>query len=431
MSKLSQYPSVDDLSSAAKSIFMSNASIPSIGQTEDGGPSENYNIPVNEIISPVPEITSSDAGKVLAVNDTSDGLEWKTSAGGSTTMVVEMPAELETNQEKVEFIDTTVTAFNEDSTKKSLLVYLPDSNVPMIYLRSDIVDPYYAHHFSYDLSTVKYKDNVTAASWGYGNAPYPGPGLHRVRTYFKTTPESNPGYKIFEAFSEPTQFKNYEISGDYTMAEKYTAIVEAINDFSSLPDRWRYKAPYFIIRNTNGSVLAEGPLLNRIYQEGDSDCITLGDPNFFSSTDYQMDAEMYPVFGKLTTFHAEFWSGTPVYKITKQVASCGLGFMRTPEIDNQGNVTVSNNQITVLEPSVAALTVKVRLEARSNEAANVCLELTPTVNCTLTVKTVKYDGTQDVETALKHSVSAGNVLEANKTYQVSCKGNCWSFEEFA
>lgn len=76
MSKISQYPSVDDLSSTAKSIFMSNASIPSIGQTEDGGPSENYNIPVSEIVSSLPAISAGDGGKVLTVNSNEDGATW-------------------------------------------------------------------------------------------------------------------------------------------------------------------------------------------------------------------------------------------------------------------------------------------------------------------------------------------------------------------
>ena len=76
MPQLSQYDSVDSLSSSAKEIFMANASVPAFGPTEQGGSNGNYNIPVSEIGSSLPAISAGDGGKVLTVNSNEDGATW-------------------------------------------------------------------------------------------------------------------------------------------------------------------------------------------------------------------------------------------------------------------------------------------------------------------------------------------------------------------
>ena len=77
MPQLSQYDSVDSLSSSAKEIFMANASVPAFGPTEQGGSNGNYNIPVSEIGSSLPAISAGDGGKVLTVNSNEDGATWE------------------------------------------------------------------------------------------------------------------------------------------------------------------------------------------------------------------------------------------------------------------------------------------------------------------------------------------------------------------
>ena len=62
----------------------------------------------------------------------------------------------------------------------------------------------------------------------------------------------------------------------------------------------------------------------------------------------------------------------------------------------------------------------------SGEVPNFAVEITPSVDVTLTVtKTVG-----NTTTTLNPSVSGGNSLTTGKLYQVTCVGNCWTLAEF-
>ena len=84
-----------------------------------------------------------------------------------------------------------------------------------------------------------------------------------------------------------------------------------------------------------------------------------------------------------------------------------------------------NNGLATLSTSQSALTIVDAVE--SDEVVNFAIEITPSVNCTLTIQ--KKVGTSEPVT-LKHSAASGNTLEANKTYQVTAVGTCWTLAEF-
>lgn len=84
-----------------------------------------------------------------------------------------------------------------------------------------------------------------------------------------------------------------------------------------------------------------------------------------------------------------------------------------------------NNGFATLSTSQSALTIVDVVG--TDEIVNFAIEITPSVNCTLTIKKkVGSGGFVD----LKHSVAAGNELVAGKTYQVTAVGNCWTLAEF-
>ena len=84
-----------------------------------------------------------------------------------------------------------------------------------------------------------------------------------------------------------------------------------------------------------------------------------------------------------------------------------------------------NNGLATLSTSQSALTIVDVVE--SDEVVNFAIEITPSVNCTLTIQ--KKVGISEPVT-LKHSTASGNTLEANKTYQVTAVGTCWTLAEF-
>jgi hypothetical protein len=87
--------------------------------------------------------------------------------------------------------------------------------------------------------------------------------------------------------------------------------------------------------------------------------------------------------------------------------------------------TTLNNGFATLSTSQSALTIIDVVG--TDEIVNFAIEIEPSVNCTLTIQ--KKVGTNSPVT-LKHSVAAGNTLEAGKTYQVTAVGNCWTLAEF-
>lgn len=86
----------------------------------------------------------------------------------------------------------------------------------------------------------------------------------------------------------------------------------------------------------------------------------------------------------------------------------------------------------IVDASVSSLTLNIsNVDTLYPLPPNFVVEITPSAQLTLAVTvTYHYDGEPDDVTTLKHSVSAGNVLEAGKTYQVTVVGSCWTLAEF-
>lgn len=94
-------------------------------------------------------------------------------------------------------------------------------------------------------------------------------------------------------------------------------------------------------------------------------------------------------------------------------------------LTDAASVNVPNNALSTLATAQATLTLNVNVGA--SEVPNFAVEVTPSVDCTLTVtKTVS-----NVPTALTPSVAGGDSLTAGKKYQVTCVGSCWTLAEFA
>ena len=105
-----------------------------------------------------------------------------------------------------------------------------------------------------------------------------------------------------------------------------------------------------------------------------------------------------------------------------------VGFVKNAgALTDAATITASNlnNGFATLSTSQSALTIIDVVD--TDEIVNFAVEITPSVNCTLTIK--KKVGSSEAVT-LKHSVAGGNTLEANKTYQVTAVGNCWTLAEF-
>ena len=105
-----------------------------------------------------------------------------------------------------------------------------------------------------------------------------------------------------------------------------------------------------------------------------------------------------------------------------------IGFIKNiGALTDAATITASNlnNGFATLSTSQSALTIIDVVG--TDEIVNFAIEITPTVNCTLTIQKKVGDNSP---VTLKHAVAAGNTLEANKTYQVTAVGNCWTLAAF-
>ena len=105
-----------------------------------------------------------------------------------------------------------------------------------------------------------------------------------------------------------------------------------------------------------------------------------------------------------------------------------IGFIKNVgALTDAATITASNlnNGFATLSTSQSALTIIDVVGP--DEVVNFAIEITPSVNCTLTIQKKVGDNSP---VTLKHSVAGGNTLEANKTYQVTAVGTCWTLAEF-
>lgn len=90
--KISEYPSVDELSTDQKEAYLNSAEILSIGSTSVGADLTNYRIPLSDIggggSSDLPPITPSDEGKFLKVE--SGAAAWGEGGGDVGTVTIDL-----------------------------------------------------------------------------------------------------------------------------------------------------------------------------------------------------------------------------------------------------------------------------------------------------------------------------------------------------
>ena len=93
-------------------------------------------------------------------------------------------------------------------------------------------------------------------------------------------------------------------------------------------------------------------------------------------------------------------------------------------VTTAASVTVENNVFTVLQDEndvhPSAMTLSVTSE--NGIAVNFGAQYSPAVDCTLTIVA---NGNPTM-----YVLTAGNVMKAGKTYQISCLNNCWVMAEF-
>ncbi len=120
-----------------------------------------------------------------------------------------------------------------------------------------------------------------------------------------------------------------------------------------------------------------------------------------------------------------------VLSVDSNGTSCwgnAVGFVKNAgALTDAATITASNlnNGFATLSTSQSALTIIDVVG--TDEIVNFAIEITPSVNCTLTIQ--KQIGTGTPVT-MKHSVAGGNTLEANKIYQITAVGSCWTLAEF-
>lgn len=110
-------------------------------------------------------------------------------------------------------------------------------------------------------------------------------------------------------------------------------------------------------------------------------------------------------------------------------------YKKSVDADGNTTVTVPNGVfINLTGVSTSTLTIRVELESyayEGQETANFVLEVTPSVNCDITIQSNENHWATPSWVTLKHDASLGNQLTANKTYQIVCRGSCWSFKEYS
>ena len=110
-----------------------------------------------------------------------------------------------------------------------------------------------------------------------------------------------------------------------------------------------------------------------------------------------------------------------VWTVTEQALN---GVNNGGVLIDASSVNVPNNALSTLATAQAALTLNVNVG--SGEVPNFAVEVTPSVDLTLTVtKTVG-----NTTTTLSPSAAGGNSLTTGKLYQVTCVGSCWTLAEF-
>lgn len=127
----------------------------------------------------------------------------------------------------------------------------------------------------------------------------------------------------------------------------------------------------------------------------------------------------------LDSYNQPYLTQCPLYQTTNDASSSTEGTYVA---------TVPNNKLTfITNLLVPNLEIRAYLECNdvtSDHVANFAVEVTPTVDCTVTVKTSKNNYTTPHWITLCRASGVSNVMRAGHKYQITCIGTCWTIAEF-
>ena len=124
-----------------------------------------------------------------------------------------------------------------------------------------------------------------------------------------------------------------------------------------------------------------------------------------------------PVFFNTSVDDQNVWTAIKTYKgpaLTVHTLSDSPSILINGLNNGFGTITLNQATFTL------------QVEVADGETINFALEVTNQQQCQVTIQ--KKVG--NTVTTLKHSVAAGNTMEANTTYQITAVGNCWTLAEF-
>ena len=127
----------------------------------------------------------------------------------------------------------------------------------------------------------------------------------------------------------------------------------------------------------------------------------------------------------LDSYNRPYLTQCPLYQTTKDASSFTEGTYVA---------TVPNNKLTfITNLLVPNLEIRAYLECYdvpSEHVANFAVEVTPTVDCTVTVKTSKNSYATPHWITLNKASGVSNVMRAGNKYQITCIGTCWTIAKF-
>lgn len=216
---------------------------------------------------------------------------------------------------------------------------------------------------------------------------------------------------------------NSVLAGDSTGAKEWKALT---------------KAPWgtVITDAENNPMLDENG--NSIYDENEVELWTSFDGVNFGAERAVADIEGNPLNLTVAGGRVSAIGGKPLTAETALTDVNGDSFVNTyakktdiiPPLADGGllndgtTITVPNNARSFVSTSKSAIILEVNLE--TGEVPNFAIEIHSNQQTGITVKAVSPEST----VVLKYSNAGGNIIEANKDYQLTCVGTCWTLAEF-